>query len=432
MNQPNKWQEFRKTIVSKTEFLLNNTLLSDVQFSFLDEKNTNNEENIIYAHKLILSIGSSVFLTMFNGNISNEKNVLIEDATKEAFFELLRYLYTEKVDLKTENVFEILYLAKKYLIPFLELECINFLKKDLTSSNVCSILHSSVVFESERLKEECFDLISCKTLQVIQDESFIKMDEKTLKVFLNLNYMNCTEMELFQAVLSWAKNRCEFEKIEPTGVNKRKILGELFYLIKFPTMLSSEFTKCAAEGLFTEFEAVDLFIQIASGNDTSIESKFSMVPRVRGSSSTKLFCQELVVPFEKSDLNSFEITPKFFYRTRFSTNQNLIIIGLTTSLSAVKHCECDVEIRLLNDAGQIIAESNNTKFYENFSKILFNQSIELQSDQEYDMEISFGNPISFIFGNIKKAGIQSSEKLKVNFSIATNLIDGFLYKKIVK
>lgn len=430
MNHPNKWQEFRKTIVSKTEFLLNNNLLSDVQFSFIDKNNTNNEENKIHAHKLLLSIGSSVFLTMFNGNVSNEKNVLIEDATKEAFFELLRYLYTEKVNLNTENVFEILYLAKKYLIPFLEIECINFLKKDLTFSNVCSILHSSVVFESEKLKEECYDLISCKTLQVIQHESFLQMDIKTLEVFLNLNYLNCTEMELFYAVLSWAKNRCELEKIEPTGVNNRKVLGELFYLIKFPTMLSSEFTKCAAEGLFTEFEAVDLFIQIASGSDESMESKFSMIPRVKGSSSTKLFCQELVVPFEKSDLICVEITPKFFYRTRFSTDQSLIIIGLTTSLTAVKYCECDVEIRLLNDAGRIIAESNNTKFTENFSKILFNQSIELVSDHDYDMEIAFGSPISFMIANNKKVGIYNSEKLKVNYSLATNLIDGFLYKNL--
>lgn len=430
MNHPNKWQEFRKTIVSKTEFLLNNNLLSDVEFSFIDEKNTNNEDNKIYAHKLILSIGSSVFLTMFNGNVSNEKNVLIEDATKEAFFELLRYLYTEKVNLNNENVFEILNLAKKYLIPFLELECINFLKKDLSFSNVCSILHSSVVFESEKLKEECFDLISCKTLQVIQHESFLQMDIKTLEVFLNLNYMNCTEMELFYAILSWAKNRCELEKIEPTGANKRKILGKLFYLIKFPTMLSSEFTKCSAEGLFTEFEAVDLFIQIASGSDTSMESKFSMIPRIKGSSSIKLFCQELVVPFEKSDLNYFDITPRFFYRTRFSIDQSLIIIGLTTSLTAVEYCECDVEIRLLNDAGRIIAESSNTKLTENFSKVLFNQSIEIESGQEYDMEISFGSPISFIIANNKKVGIQNSKKFKVNFSHATNLIDGFVYKNL--
>lgn len=431
MNPPNKWQEFRRTIVSKTEFLLNNNLLSDVQFSFTDDKNTNDEENIIYAHKLILSIGSSVFLTMFNGNVSNEKKVLIEDATKEAFFELLRYLYTEKVNLNTENVFEILYLAKKYLIPFLELECINFLKKDLTFSNVCSILHSSVVFDSERLKEECYDLISCKTLQVIQHESFLQMDMKTLDVFLNLNYMNCTEMELFYAVLDWAKNRCEFEKIEPTGINKRRILGEAFYLIKFPTMLSSEFTKCASEGLFTEFEAVDLFIQIASGSDASMESKFSMIPRIKGSSSTKLFCQEIVVPFEKCNLNTFDITPNFFYRTRFSINQNLIIIGLTTSLTAVKYGECDVEIRVLDHSGALVAESyNNSKFTDNISKILLNQPIEIVCGREYDLEIAFGSPISFVVANNKKVGIHNSGKFQVNFSLATNLIDGFLYKNL--
>lgn len=103
--------------------MINNEILSDVKFVF-----PNCEDKELYSHTYVLSKKSPIFYTMFHGSLKEGSIVKIEDCSRSSFLQLLRYIYVESVaGFTAENVFEIEYLAKKYLIKNL---------KDISMSSV--------------------------------------------------------------------------------------------------------------------------------------------------------------------------------------------------------------------------------------------------------------------------------------------------------
>lgn len=53
---------------------------------------------------------------------------------------LLRFLYSDEVQIGPETVMTTLYTAKKYAVPALEAHCVEFLKKHLRADNAFMLL----------------------------------------------------------------------------------------------------------------------------------------------------------------------------------------------------------------------------------------------------------------------------------------------------
>merc|ERR1719509_468044 len=89
---------------------------SDVHFTFPDE------EEVLYGHKTILVTCSDVFRAHFEHKVFKDQIVVpIVDAKRSDFNKLLQFIYTGEVQFTTVAVaMELLYLAKKYLLPILE------------------------------------------------------------------------------------------------------------------------------------------------------------------------------------------------------------------------------------------------------------------------------------------------------------------------
>ena len=78
---------------------------------------------------------------MFNGDMRHtEPEVIITDIESPAFLVLLRFLYSDESDIGPENVMTTLYTAKKYAVPALENQCIEFLENNLTPDNAFLLL----------------------------------------------------------------------------------------------------------------------------------------------------------------------------------------------------------------------------------------------------------------------------------------------------
>lgn len=76
------------TITERFEKLLLNEYLADVYFLLVSD---NDQVQRIPAHKLVLSAGSRVFDTMFNGSLPEiHKEIPVPDVRPEAFLELLK------------------------------------------------------------------------------------------------------------------------------------------------------------------------------------------------------------------------------------------------------------------------------------------------------------------------------------------------------
>lgn len=244
-------------------FLLNNEILSDVKFVF---PNCRNEE--IFGHTFFLSKKSPTFYTMFHGSLKEGSTVKIVDSSRISFLELVKFIYTEMVDLTPENVLEVMYLANKYLIKKLSEQCEKFVKNNISIENSLAILKESIYFKCELIEKECVDFIGKNTAQIMNHPNFLKTGKKTVKYLLALTMMNCDEITVFNLVIQWAQAFCNKNNKELSSVR------DIFRLIRFPVMSGTDFGNCVKySNLFTSDEIGEIFLYIStSSGNTNTET----------------------------------------------------------------------------------------------------------------------------------------------------------------
>lgn len=131
------WQASKSRVKERLEAIFNKEILADVHFLV----GKGSQQLRIPAHKFVLSIGSAVFDAMFNGGMPEEtEEIKLPDVEPAAFLALLRFLYTDDVQIGPETVMTTLYTAKKYAVPSMEKACVEFLKSNLSSDNAFMLL----------------------------------------------------------------------------------------------------------------------------------------------------------------------------------------------------------------------------------------------------------------------------------------------------
>jgi speckle-type POZ protein len=142
------------------------------------------------AHKSILSARSEVFAAMFQHptkeNLTNQ--IEIEDIEPDVFQELLRFIYTGRVQVdKLETMAAgLLIAADKYLMDQLKSTCENHLLRHMSPDNcVFLLLNGDLQNPSEPLKEAAkfFRLLPS---QVMATEKWEKMEEENLRLLCEI------------------------------------------------------------------------------------------------------------------------------------------------------------------------------------------------------------------------------------------------------
>ena len=191
-------------------------------------------------------------------------------------------MYYDEVQLTTRNVPEVLFLAQKYLIPSLAKICTEFVGNNLTVENTLPVLdHCFLLGVSKGLEKQCWSIIDKHASEVAEDNQFLDIDHGTLTALLSRDILVAKEMVLFRAAVKWAGHECQRLSIPLTVENKRKVLGDAFYSIRFPLMSMKEFTDEVAQSSFLSHEEVaNMYI----GFNSSFESckvKFPTEPRAK-------------------------------------------------------------------------------------------------------------------------------------------------------
>ena len=234
------WQTTRGTIRERCEAIFNQELLSDVKFVVCDSQG---ESKTIPAHKFVLAISSPVFFAMFFGKVAEIKDpVEISDCEYESLLELFRFIYSDKANLNADNVMQLLYLSKKYMLPTLAGKCSAFLKENLNALNVFHILPDAQKYEEKDLMNHCWKMIATQTEEAVKSEGFVTVERSVLEELVEKNSLNIKEVELFKAVDCWAEKECEKQGLVTEGSVKRRVLGErVVQGIRFPVMGQTEF-----------------------------------------------------------------------------------------------------------------------------------------------------------------------------------------------
>ena len=274
------WQTKRRTISKRTKFIFNNELLSDVKFvvpASLNESESRKSQKSIPAHKLVLAISSPVFYAMFYGEMAETAGtVQLPDCDYESLLELFRFLYSDDVKLSGNNVMQVLYLAKKYMVPSLADKCTKYLQNHLEVSNVFSILPQAQKYEKKDLQNSCWRLIESHTEQALMSDEFLTLGRSIVESVVKREVLKVKEVDLFKAVDRWATKELERQGQLSDSKAKRKILGEeIVKAIRFSLIPEKEFASVVLGcDILTKGEICDM---IRHYNDVDLKSPLALV-----------------------------------------------------------------------------------------------------------------------------------------------------------
>ncbi|XP_055355080.1 BTB/POZ domain-containing protein 2-like [Paramacrobiotus metropolitanus] len=138
--------------------------------------------------------------------------------------------------------------ADKYDLPLLTDFCLDFVLKDLTGNGRADrcLLHMDNALTwavgIEGVVENCLHFVDVHCRGVLQSERFAELQPSTLRLILERDTLFAEESLICRAVDRWTVAVCTRSNLEPSPANRREVLGELFYLIRFPLMTVSQLT----------------------------------------------------------------------------------------------------------------------------------------------------------------------------------------------
>ena len=261
------WQSTKKTVLERGRYMFNNPFMSDIQFSCVGSSRK------FHAHKYVLATSSSVFYRMFYGELAEtKKSIELTDSNDDSLVEFLRFMYTDDCNLTRDNVAFVLYLTHKYYVPSLAEKCVEFFEANLTAENVFDVLQQAHHFNEKKLEKKCWDVIDLKTNEAVVSDAFVDVSQSTLVHFLGRESLSIEEVDLFKGVVRWSEAECSRQEIEANAENKRAVIGDAIYQIRFLSMTSLEFGQNVSQsGILTPAEVVLFYDRFSGGVERTSE-----------------------------------------------------------------------------------------------------------------------------------------------------------------
>ncbi|XP_063415861.1 BTB/POZ domain-containing protein 6-A-like [Mytilus trossulus] len=212
-----KEERSMETIVYKLDQICLTEEMADVFFSFKLAKIA-----VIPAHKMILALRSPVFKAMFFGSFPQRGgDIRIEDIDLNTFRIVMKYLYTDHLQLSKDSVIPVLYAAQKYQIAGLISKCENYLQTSLAVHNACTLFSHAKFFTMDKLKTNALKFIADNAMEVFKNDDFLLLSSENLVDIIKLDSLCVPEVDVFRAVLSWVDLKLTQSKIKIDGESRR-------------------------------------------------------------------------------------------------------------------------------------------------------------------------------------------------------------------
>ena len=421
-----KWQTKRSTVLERNKYMFNNSILSDIKFTFPKKQS-------IPAHKYVLAISSPVFFAMFYGDLAEQRESIdITDCDLDTFLQLLRYMYYDDVNFRDVNsAIQVWYQADKYDIPSLAKEAVDFVGRTMEPLNAFDIIPHARHFNHQDLEKVCWEVIDYNAEQIVSDDSFLELKHEFLLPFLERSSLCIKEVTLFKALDRWAAKRCGEASMTFEGTNKRSVIGEdLLKHIRFSLMPPKEFSEVVlpTEILLTS-EVIDVFRHFTS---VPIPGglKFSVHPRMKGN-----------VPLQSCRMGSFYANSYRDYQRKagmmtFTVNKTIMLCGvkiITNQVQSRPTCRVSLSIA---QRGEKMRQIKDRYFKNNGSKfnqygevdVFFNRPCNLSYDQYYTIETDTDTTNKgslYVWSECLQESLRQSTSSKSEASIVSGHCSGF-------
>ena len=377
--------------------MFNNDRLSDVKFVVQNNDGESESNQVIPAHKFVLSIGSPVFEAMFYGDLAETRDSIeLPDCDYESLLALFRYMYSDEVNLSGSNVMKVLYLAKKYMVPSLADQCTKYLQDKLDPSNVFSILPTAQRYEEKSLVDRCWKVIDGQTESAVKSDGFETIEWSLLEAVVSRDTLTIKEVELFKAVDLWATKQCEKQGLPPSGEQKRSVLGEqMIKAIRFPVMKQKEFADVVLDTKILTPDEILLIFKFYSSSLTSPVG-FSETER-RGSYSVIHRCGR----FQSVSVDSWGYGEKKDFLA-FAVDKDITLHGLCFFGSENNTYTVTLEVKVSSDNSTLFSKSGTyssklLKYrevsYHGF-EVVFDSAAVLKKSTQYQIEALISGPKS--------------------------------------
>ncbi|KAM8913163.1 BTB/POZ domain-containing protein 6-B-like isoform 2-T3 [Spinachia spinachia] len=409
------WPCSHPTLRERNALMFNNELMADVHFIVGPLGGSQK----VPAHKYVLAVGSSVFCAMFYGDLAEEDSEIhIPDVEPAAFLILLKYMYSDEIDLEADTVLATLYAAKKYIVPALARACVTFLETSLEAKNACVLLSQSCLFEEPELTQRCWEVIDAQAELALRSEGFCEIDLQTLEIILRRETLNTKEVVVFEAAMNWAAAECKRQCLGPTTRNRREVLGKALFLVRIPSMTLEEFADGAAQcDILTLEETRNLFLWYTAAKKPHLDFPLS---------TRQGLAPQRCHRFQSSAYRSNQ----WRYRGRcdsiqFAVDKRIFIAGLGLYGSSGGKAEYSAKIELKRQ-GVTLAQ-HMTKFVSDGSSstfpVGFEHPVQVEPDAFYTVSVVLdGNELSY-FGQEGMTEVQCG-KVTFQFQCSSDSTNG--------
>eukprot|EP00698_Gefionella_okellyi_P011786 TRINITY_DN312_c3_g1_i1.p1 TRINITY_DN312_c3_g1~~TRINITY_DN312_c3_g1_i1.p1 ORF type:complete len:338 (-),score=82.27 TRINITY_DN312_c3_g1_i1:48-1061(-) len=242
----------------------------------------------LYALRGLLAMRSPVFRDMFfpqslsaNTLVPPERErmpvVVLSDITADAFWSVLAYVYTGRLQIGAELVMDAVFAANKFQIHGLADECTQWVQRHLSTDNCCLLLDEAMRHTQQVFVQRCVVFVCAHAAQVLLDRAFGDLCAQSVCAVLQSDDLAIDEATVFKAIVWWAASECGRRNIASSVENKRAVLTDILPLVRFPLMSCQEVVSLVKP---TNLLPADTLVELLSYLvDGCSPPAFSCVPR---------------------------------------------------------------------------------------------------------------------------------------------------------
>ncbi|XP_023221143.1 BTB/POZ domain-containing protein 2-like [Centruroides sculpturatus] len=252
------WQSNNFNIKERLSHLMKSGQMTDVTLIVGKEK------EYFPTHSLFLCMHSEVFYAMFYGPLAEKrKDVALPDDDVKAFRVFINYIYTDEAALQSvDEAIRSLYFSEKYLITRMKDQCMSYITNKISVNTVLEIYEELSFLQQSELISKCWNCIITYTSQIIKQEYFKHVKYETILKIVSEDCLALkSEVDMYNAVIKWGKERFQDQSPEDLRKQLEPLLGQ----IRFLRMTSAEFAESPCQdGILTKDEQVDILREIAT------------------------------------------------------------------------------------------------------------------------------------------------------------------------
>lgn len=330
--------------VCKNDFVRNNCgklYLNSATADVFFELNVDTEDyEQIPAHKILLSIGSPVFETMFYGSLKEKSEIPIVDASAAAFKVFLSFFYLSEITLDPDYLAEVTNLCKKYELSDCLKSCEMALIDTLTNDDMCWGYRFGLLMEQEELVKFCEQKIQENPAEILKTDSFLECNQNVIKYILRLVHSECEANLIVDASMVWAKAECKRKDLNEDSKNLKDQLGEAFKRIPFDELTFLELAHHTS--IYRGFFSIDELETIIQ--EITIKPPKRIIPRknqIQKWTRKKIYVRRKFI-CQRVTMNNYlhELKKSSSFSDIFYANENLRL----TEIYFEKAVDCDASL----------------------------------------------------------------------------------------